>query len=96
VDTPGRSTARSLLVGGFVLGFLLPVPAAIAALLFPWAERIAPWLTPGLVLLRPLSDSMASWPGGVNMLLASLVNGLAFAAAGGCLGRLLQGRRHPA
>ena len=75
------------------MGFLLPVPAAIAALLLPWAERLAPALTLGVVLLRPLSDATAGWPGGLNLLLASMSNGLAFAVAAGCLGLLLDRRR---
>jgi hypothetical protein len=61
---------------GFVAGVLVPVPAAILALLFPVAERLYPVLTPGALLLRPLSSGMAGWPGGVNMLLGSLANGL--------------------
>ena len=48
----------------------------VLALLFPLAERLLPVLTPGIVLLRPLSSAMAGWPGGVNMLLGSLANGL--------------------
>ena len=90
MDAPGRSAPRRLAVGGFVVGFLLPVPVALAALLVPLAERVAPVLTPGVALLRPLSASMATWPGAVNMLLASLSNGVVFGVVAGCVGVLLQ------
>jgi hypothetical protein len=46
------------------------------ALLFPLVERLLPVLTPGSLLLRPVSSSMAGWSGGVNVLLGSLANGL--------------------
>ena len=61
---------------GFVAGFLITVPAVMLALLFPVAERLMPVVTPGVALLRPLSSALAGWPGGVNMLLGSLANGL--------------------
>ena len=61
---------------GFLAGFLITVPAAMLALLFPLAERLAPVLTPGVALLRPLSAAMAGGPGGANLLLGSLANGL--------------------
>ncbi len=61
---------------GFLAGFLTWVPAVMLALLFPLAERVLPVLTPGSLLLRPLSSAMAGWPGGVNVLLGSLANGL--------------------
>ena len=71
-----RPPPRRALVLGFLAGFLITVPAVLLALLFPLAERLLPVLTPGVVLLRPLSSAMAGWSGGVNMLLASLANGL--------------------
>lgn len=76
---------------GFLAGFLVTVPAVMLALLFPVAERLMPVLTPGVALLRPLSSAMAGWPGGINMLLGSLANGLVagllVAAAALVLGR---------
>ena len=71
-----RPLPRRAFVLGFLAGFLITVPTAMLALLFPVAERLAPVLTPGVALLGPLSSSMADWPGGVNMLLGSLANGL--------------------
>jgi hypothetical protein len=59
-----------------VAGFLVTVPAVTLALLLPLGERLQPFLTPGGALLRPLSSAMAGWNGGVNMLLASLANGV--------------------
>ena len=71
-----RPPPRRALALGFLAGFVVTVPAAMLALLFPWAERLAPVLTPGVTLLGPLSAEMAGWPGGVNLLLGSLANGL--------------------
>lgn len=71
-----RPPPRRAFVLGFLAGVLVTVPVAMLALLFPVAERLAPVLTPGVTLLRPLSSAMAGWPGGVNLLLGSLVNGL--------------------
>ena len=71
-----RPPPRRAFVLGFVVGFFVTVPAAVLALLLPLGERLAPVLTPGLSLLRPLSPAMAGWPGGANLLLGSLVNGL--------------------
>ena len=71
-----RPPLHRAFVLGFLAGFLVPVPAVTLALLFPVAERLLPVLTPGALLLRPLSSAMAGWPRGVNMLLASLGNGL--------------------
>ncbi len=71
-----RPLPRRPFVLGFLAGLLITVPAVMLALLFPAAERVMPVLTPGVALLRPLSSAMAGWPGGVNMLLGSLANGL--------------------
>jgi hypothetical protein len=71
-----RRFPRRAFALGFLTGFLVTVPAVVLALLFPLAERWMPVLTPGVALLRPLSSAMAGWPGGVNMLLGSLANGL--------------------
>ena len=71
-----RPRPRRAFAFGFLAGFLVTVPAPVLALLFPLAERLLPVLTPGVMLLRPLSSAMADWSGGVNMLLSSLGNGL--------------------
>ena len=70
-----------------MLGALVAVPAALAALVSTPAERLAPFLTPGVGLLRPLSPALPDWPGGVNLLLASLSNGIVVggAAEGVCV-----------
>lgn len=67
---------RRAFVLGSLAGFLVTVPAVVLALLFPLGERLLPILTPGAWLLRPWSSALAGWSGGVNMLLASLANGL--------------------
>ena len=88
----GRASARRAGALGFLVGAAITVPAVVLALLLPLGERLLPFLTPGVVLLRPLSAAMAGWSGGVNMLLASLANGLvvgsAVAAAVLLVGRL--------
>lgn len=71
-----RPPARRAFLLGFLAGFLVTVPAAVLALLLPLGEKLQPFLTPGVALLRPLSSAMAGWPGGVSMLFASLANGL--------------------
>ena len=71
-----RPPSRRAFVLGFLAGVLVTVPAVMLALLFPVAERLLPVLTPGNVLLRPLSSAMGDWPVGVIMLLASLANDL--------------------
>jgi hypothetical protein len=73
---PAPGGLRRPFLLGFVLGFLVLVPAAVLGLLFVAFERVQPWLTPGALLLRPLSDAMAGWPGAVNLLLGSVANGL--------------------
>jgi hypothetical protein len=70
-----RPPPRRAFLLGFLAGFLVTVPATILALLLPLGERLLPYLTPGVGLLRPLSSAMAGWPGGVSMLFASLANG---------------------
>ena len=71
-----RPFPRRAFLFGCLAGFLIWVPAVMLALLFPLAERLLPVLTPGSLLLRPLSSAMAGWSGGVNVLLGSLANGL--------------------
>ncbi len=81
---------------GLVVGVAVPVPAAMLALLVPLAERVAPLLVPGAVLLRPLSPAMAGWNGGLNMLLISVVNGLLCGAGAALLVRVRGPRREDA
>jgi hypothetical protein len=69
------------------------VPVVVVGLLFPVAELLAPLLTPGVALLRPVSSVLASWPGAVNMLVASVANGLAFGVVAAAVALLLGRRR---
>ena len=71
-----RRFPRRAFLLGFLAGFLIRVPAVLLAVLFPLAERLLPVLTPGNVLLAPLSSAVAGWPLGVVLLIASLANGL--------------------
>jgi len=61
---------------GFVLGLLVTVPAVFFALLSPVGEAVLGILTPGSLLLKPLTDVMASWPGLLNVALVAVANGL--------------------
>ena len=81
------------MLAAFAVGFLITVPVTFLALLWPVFETIAPVLTPGVALLRPLSSSMAQWPGGINLLLASVANGLVYALAASAVALLAPGAR---
>jgi hypothetical protein len=69
------------------------VPAAVLALLFPVGERLRPLLTPGGALLRPLSSELAGWPGGADLLLGSLADGLVAGLLAAAVALVLRGRR---
>lgn len=90
---PQPSRLRSPFAVAFGIGFLLPVPVVVLGLLPPAAELLAPLFTPGVALLRPLSSVLASWPGPVNMLLASVANGLVFGVVAAAVALLLGRRR---
>ena len=91
--SPRPSRTRRVLLVGFLVGLVLPTPAVVLALLVPAAESWAPLLAPGMKMLHPLSPWMATWPGGVNWLLGSLVNGLVLGDAAACVALVL--RRRP-
>ncbi len=74
------SVRRPVMVG-FLVGFLVTMPATFLALIFNWAERVSDFVVPGTFLLRPLSSYMVNWHGALNMGLASLVNGLVYGLA---------------
>lgn len=77
----GRRRPRRWFLVGFVVGALVLVPVALLALVLPAAEYVAPFLTPGVVLLLPLTPLMADWPDAVNLVLGSLANGVAVGLA---------------
>jgi hypothetical protein len=52
---------------GFVVGVAITVPATFFALLSHTGEALHPYLVSGTELLGPLSDTMATWPGLMNM-----------------------------
>ncbi len=64
----------------FVIGALIQLPATIFALLSNVGERILPFITPGIVLLWPLTPVTQQWPGAVIVALAALANGLVYAS----------------
>ena len=82
--------ARRAFLLGFALGALIVVPGVFVALLVPAAESVWPYLTPGAVLLRPLSDDMSAWPGAVNTLLLAVVNGFVVGAVAAGIVRVLR------
>ena len=66
---------------GFVIGLVVTVPAIFFALLSPVGEAVLGFLTPGSLLLRPLTDAMATWPGLLNVALVAAANGLVYGLA---------------
>ena len=78
------------------MGAAVPLPATILALLVPAAERTAPLLVPGALLLRPLSSAMAGWSGVVNMGLVCVANGLLYGAGAALLAGVRGPRRDDA
>jgi hypothetical protein len=53
-----RARGRRPFGVGFLVGFVVTVPATLLALMFSWGERLSGFLLPGTFLLRP-SPSMA-------------------------------------
>ena len=77
-----RAIPRARAFGvGFVLGLVVTVPAIFFALLSPVGEAVLEILTPGSLLLRPIADAMASWPGLLNVALVAVANGLLYGLA---------------
>jgi hypothetical protein len=78
---PGKRSAgmRRPIMVGFIVGFVIAIPATFLALLFTWAERLLPVVVPGRFLVRPLSRYAEHWNGAVNMGLVSIANGLSYA-----------------
>lgn len=82
-------SARRAFVVGLIVGLVVTVPAVFLALLSPVGEALLPILTPGSLLLRPIADVMASWPGLVNIGLVALADGLIYGLVAVALVRLL-------
>ena len=79
---------------GFIVGAAITVPTTFFALLFPTGEDLHPYVVPSSVLLAPLSDVMATWPGLVNVAIGAAINGFVYAAGAGALGTGLAKWRH--
>ncbi len=75
------TSVRRPVTVGFLVGFLVTVPATFLTLMFNWAERVSDFVVPSTFLLHPLSSYMVDWHGALNMGLASLVNGLVYGIA---------------
>jgi Flp pilus assembly protein TadB len=90
--TVRRLSLKRAAVIGFIVGFLITLPVLVLALLTPVGETLLPILVLGSLLLRPLTDAMASWPGAVNVLLTAIVNGLVYAVVLAAISRLIPGR----
>ena len=67
----------------------ITVPATFFALLSHTGEALHPCLVLGTELLGPLSDTMATWHGLMNMAVAAVVNGVVYTAGASALGTLL-------
>ena len=87
-----RLSLRRAAVIGFVVGLVIPLPAIVFALVSPIGETLLPVLVPGSILLRPLSSAMSSWPGAINVLLTSVLNGLLLAVLFGLVSLLIPRR----
>ena len=83
---PRSMTTRRWASWGFIAGVAITWPAAALALLSPTGEALQPYLTPGPWLLQPVADTMASWPGLINVLVASVSNGLVYGTLAGVVG----------
>jgi len=90
--TASRGRGRRPFVVGFVIGFLVTVPAIMLALAFPVWETLLPFAVPGGLLLRIWGSAMADWPGLVNVLLACLANGLVYGMVAQAGAAVLRGR----
>jgi hypothetical protein len=90
----GRTVSRTrAFVLGFVLGLVVTVPAVTFALLSPVGEAVLGILTPGSLLLKPLTDVMATWPGLLNVALVAVANGLVYGLAATALVSLVSAVR---
>ena len=85
---------RRWAVWGFIVGAAITVPATFFALLSYAGETLYPYLVPTSELLSRLPQVMETWPGAVNMAIASALNGGIYAASAGALGALVGMRRH--
>jgi hypothetical protein len=74
---------------GFVVGAVITIPAVFFALLSPVGEALLRILIPGSLLLRPIADAMASWPGLLNFGLLAIANGLIYGLVAVALVRVL-------
>lgn len=63
---------------GFVTGFVGTFVVTFAALIFPIEFFSDIFLYFPRLILSPLNEAMASWPGLVNMLLGAAINGVLF------------------
>jgi hypothetical protein len=71
----------------FLVGVAITLPATFLALLVPAGEVLFPFVVPANAVLRPLADVVASWPGLVNVAIASLANGVIYAAVAAAVAR---------
>ncbi len=79
---------------GFLVGFLVTVPATLLALVSATGEALKPYVVPGTWLLEPLTDAMADWPGLVNILVGAVANGLVYGAVATTIGTVIGASRH--
>ena len=86
--------ARRSASWGFLVGFLVTVPAALLALVSATGEALKPYLVPGAWLLQPLTDAMADWPGLLTILLTAVANGLVYGAVAATVWTVAGAWRH--
>lgn len=76
----GASSLRRGFALGFVAGVVVTVPLVFLAMLTDVGEALLAVFVPGTVVLSPLTDVMAGWPGLVNVGLGAIANGLVYGA----------------
>ena len=74
----GKIGLSRAFVWGFVIGAVVLVVTIFAALLFELPDWLKDLLTPGVLLLTPLADATAGWPGFLNLILGAVANGAVY------------------
>jgi len=92
-ETGGTTEPRSRAVWAFIVGTSITLPATLWAVLYQSGEALHPFLVPSTLLLRPVADNMASWPGIDNVAVAAVVNGIVYACGFFLLSRLAERSR---
>jgi hypothetical protein len=75
---PGKIGLGRAFAWWFVIGAVVLAISLVARLVFELPLWLEDLLTPGALLLMPLADAMADWPGLLTVTLAAAVNGVVY------------------